>query len=66
MKTKKIIGYTIIGALALFLLGILGLFTWSLIGTYPAGEIAILALESTGSVSVLTDENITFIPTCRN
>ncbi len=62
MKFKKFLRIVGIGVLALLIVAVLGLFIWSATSTYPAGEIAIGALESSSTVSVLQDNWIVFTP----
>jgi hypothetical protein len=60
MKFKKILRIVGIGFLALLIVAVSGLFVWSATNTYPAGEIAIGALESSSTVSVFLDGWIVF------
>ena len=62
MKIKKAIKYTLIGLLVILIVGFLGILVWSKTGTYPAGTVAISALESTSRVTVTQDKWITFTP----
>ena len=62
MKFKRILKFTGIGLLALFILAVAGLFIWSATSTYPAGETAMAALESSTTVSVSQDGWIVFTP----
>ncbi len=62
MKMKKILTRVGIGLLALVVLAAAGMVIWSETGTYPAGEMAAEALESSGAVSVSQDEWIVFTP----
>lgn len=62
MKFKKILKITGIGLLAVLVLAIAGLFIWSATSTYPAGETALAALESSSIVSVSQDGWIVFTP----
>ena len=62
MKFKKILKITGIGLLAVLVLAVAGLFIWSATSTYPAGETALAALESSSTVSVSQDGWIVFMP----
>ena len=62
MKIKKAIKFLLLGLLSIIIIGVLGMLVWSNTGTYPAGEVAISALESTSRVSVTQDKWITFTP----
>lgn len=62
MKVRKIIKTTIIGLTSILIIAILGLFLWSKIGTYPAQDVALSALESTDRVTVTQDKTIVFTP----
>jgi len=62
MKFKKILKITGIGLLAVLVLAAAGLFIWSATSTYPAGETALAALESSSTVSVSQDGWIVFTP----
>ncbi len=62
MKIKKAVKFILIGLLTIIIIGALGLLVWSKIGTYPAREVAISALESTSRVTVTQDRWIIFTP----
>ena len=62
MKFKKILKIASVGVMVLLVVAIAGLFIWSATGTYPAGEIASTALESSSTVSVSQDRWIVFTP----
>jgi hypothetical protein len=62
MNKNKIIKYGFLGLILLVVITLLGLFIWSEAGTYPAGAIAISALESTESMTVPKDIFIIFEP----
>lgn len=62
MKFKRILKFAGIGLLALLLLAVAGLFIWSATSTYPAGETAMAALQSSPTVSVSQDNWIVFTP----
>ena len=62
MKIKKIIKYTLIGLIAIIIIGVLGLLVWSKTGTYPARMVALSALESTDRVTITQDKWIVFEP----
>ncbi len=62
MKLKRFLGFLGIGILVLSILGILGITTWSITGTYEAQEVALAALESTDLVTVTQDPWIVFEP----
>ena len=62
MNTKKILIYTLIGFASILILGVLGVFAWSKIGTYPARMVALSALESTERVTITQDKWIVFEP----
>lgn len=62
MKARKIIKTVLIGLAAILIIGILGLFLWSTISTYPARDLALSALESTDRVTVTQDKTIVFVP----
>ena len=62
MKFKKILKITGIGLLAVLVLAVAGLFIWSATSTYPAGETALAALQSSPTVSVSQDGWIVFTP----
>ena len=62
MKFKRILKFTGIGLLAVLVLAVAGLFIWSATSTYPAGETALAALESSSTVSVSRDGWIVFTP----
>ena len=62
MKIKKSIKFLFLGLLTIIVIGGLGLLIWSSTGTYPPGEVAISALESTERVTVTQDKWIRFTP----
>lgn len=62
MKTKRVLKILGIGILGLLIVVVAGLFIWSATSTYPAGEIALAAMESSSTVSVLHDRWIVFTP----
>ena len=62
MKIKKAIKIILLGVLTILIIGVLGMLVWSKTGTYPAREVAISALESTGQVTVTQNRWITFTP----
>jgi len=62
MKVRKIFKTTIIGLTSILVIGVLGIFLWSKIGTYPAQDVALSALESTDRVTVTQDKTIVFTP----
>jgi len=62
MKLKKGLKFTLLGLLAILMLGALGMTLWSVTGTYPAGPVAQAALESTSRVTVTQDKWIIFTP----
>lgn len=62
MKLKRFLGFIGIGILALSILGVLGFATWAITGTYEAQAVALAALESTDSVTVIQDQWIVFEP----
>ena len=62
MKIKNVLKYFGIGLVILILLTVAGLYIWSATGTYPAGEIAAAALESSESVRVSQEKWIVFTP----
>ena len=62
MKTKKLLKKVIVGLSAIFIIAFLGLLVWSKLGTYPAREIALAALESTDTVMITQDKWIVFDP----
>ena len=62
MNIRRIIKYTLIGILTVIVIGVLGVLVWSRTGTYPAGTIAMSALESTDRVTVTQDRWIVFEP----
>ena len=62
MKNKKAIKFLLLGLLSIMIIGVLGLLIWSNTGTYPAKEVAMSALESTGRVTVTQDRWIIFTP----
>ena len=62
MKNKKALKFTLIGLLAIIIIGVLGMIIWSKTGTYPARGVALSALESTSRITVTQDKWITFTP----
>jgi hypothetical protein len=56
MKFKRILKIIGLGILVLLVAAGAGLFIWSATGTYPAGEIASTALESSSAVQVSQDD----------
>jgi hypothetical protein len=62
MKFKKILKIAGVGILVLLVVAVAGLFIWSATSTYPAGEIASTALESSSAVQVSKDDWIIFTP----
>jgi hypothetical protein len=62
MKLKKIIRIVLISITSLLVIATLGLFIWSKTSTYPAREVALAALESTGEVTVSQEDWISFTP----
>lgn len=62
MKARKIIRTVLIGLASILIIGVLGLFLWSTISTYPARDLALSALESTDRVTVTQDKTIVFAP----
>ncbi|MBN1264892.1 MAG: alpha/beta hydrolase [Anaerolineales bacterium] len=62
MKSRKTVKIISLGLLALLAAAALGLVVWSATGTYPAGQTAAAALESSTSVSVSQDNWIVFTP----
>jgi len=62
VKIKKAIKFISFGLLTILVIGVLGIFLWSKIGTYPAGEVATAALQSTNRVTVTQDRWIIFTP----
>jgi len=62
MNGKRIAKYFLIGFIALIIFGILGIFVWTKTGTYPAGMVALSALESTERVTITQDKWIVFEP----
>ncbi|MDX9865843.1 MAG: alpha/beta hydrolase, partial [Anaerolineaceae bacterium] len=62
MKFKRILKFTGIGLLAVLVLAAAGLFIWSATSTYPAGETALAALESSSTVRVTQERWIVFMP----
>ena len=62
MKLKKALKFTLVGLLAILIVGALGMTLWSVTGTYPAGPVAQAALESTSRVTVTQDQWIIFAP----
>jgi len=66
MKIKKALKFIGIGFLILLIITVSGLFIWSAVSTYPAGEIALAALESSTTVSVVHDNWIVFSPEAKS
>jgi hypothetical protein len=62
MKTKQAIRILLLGLLAMVMIGAVGVLVWSKTGTYPAGKVALSALESTNRVTITQDKWITFTP----
>jgi hypothetical protein len=62
MKSKRILRIVGIGILAILIVAVSGLYIWSATSTYPAGEIALAALESSSTVSISQDSWIVFTP----
>jgi hypothetical protein len=62
MNVKKIVRIIGVGLVVLLVVAAAGLVIWSATGTYPAGEIALAALESSATVSVTQEEWIVFTP----
>jgi hypothetical protein len=62
MKTRRFLKIAGLGLLALLVLTALGLVIWSAAGTYPAGQTAAAALESSDTVTVSQDDWIVFMP----
>jgi len=62
MKIKKVLKFTLIGLVSIIMIGILGMIIWSITGTYPAGMVALSALESTDKVTITQEKWITFTP----
>ena len=62
MKIKRVLRISGIGLAVIVLVAIIGLVAWSKIGTYPAGEVALSALESTDRLSITQDKWIVFEP----
>jgi hypothetical protein len=62
MKIKRIIRFSLIGLVAIILLGVLGMMIWVKTGTYPARMVALSALESTDQVTITQDRLIVFTP----
>jgi pimeloyl-ACP methyl ester carboxylesterase len=62
MNIKRILKIAAIGILFLLIVAAAGLFIWSATSTYPAGELASAAMESSSSVSVSQDRWIVFTP----
>lgn len=62
MKIKKFGKIVIIGIPAILILLVVGIIVWSKTGTYPAGDVAAAALESSGAVTVTQDSFIVFAP----
>jgi hypothetical protein len=62
MKFKRILKIAGVGVLVMLVVAFAGLFIWSATSTYPAGEIASTALESSSAVSVSQDRWIVFTP----
>ena len=66
MKIKRILKLIGIGILILLIVAGSGLVIWSVTSTYPAGEIALAALESSATISVSQDNWIVFSPEARS
>jgi hypothetical protein len=62
MNLKRILKIASISVLVLLIVAVAGLSIWSVTSTYPAGEIASTALESSPSVSVSQDRWFVFTP----
>lgn len=62
MKSKKILRNVLMVIGALLLALILGLVAWSAVGTYPAHDVALSALQSPSQVTVDQGKWITFTP----
>ena len=62
MPVKKILKSTLIGAVALIIIGTLGLVVWATLGTRHAQDVALAALESSDEVTVRQDDWIVFDP----
>ncbi|MGD2162141.1 MAG: alpha/beta hydrolase [Anaerolineales bacterium] len=62
MNFKKILIIAGVSVLVLLVVAVAGLFIWSAIGTYPAGELASAAMQSSSAVSVSQDSWIVFTP----
>ena len=62
MKFKKFLRLTGIILLSIILMALLGLAVWSKTGTYPAGPVALSALESSEGVTVTRGKTIVFEP----
>ena len=62
MHRNKIIKYGFLGFILLIAITLLGLFIWSETGTYPAGPIAQVSLETTQNMTITKDKFITFEP----
>jgi alpha/beta hydrolase family protein len=62
MKVKRILKFTGIGLLTVLVVAAAGLFIWSATSTYPAGDTAMAALQSSPTVSVTQDNWIVFNP----
>jgi hypothetical protein len=62
MNYNRIIKFAIIGFVIIITIGVLGILVWAETGTYPAGTVALSALESTDNVIVAQDNWIVFTP----
>ena len=62
MKARRIIGFTLLGLVAIIVLGLLGMLVWAKTGTYPARSVALSALESTDRVTIAQGKWIAFTP----
>ena len=62
MKTKKFLKIVAIILAFILIIGLLGMVVWSRIGTYPARSVALSALESSQSVTVIQEKFIIFKP----
>lgn len=62
MKTKRVLKILGVGILVLLIVVVAGLFIWSATSTYPAGEIALAAMETSSTVDVSQDDWIVFTP----
>ena len=62
MTARRILRFASIGLVALIILGVVGMLVWAETGTYPAGAVALSALESTDRVTATQDKWIAFTP----